>query len=189
MVSLMRSRSAGGFSFAELMVIVVLIGILTRTALISVQLDRFERQRQALNSTAQDLASWVDVIRSRAATGTVCTVTITANASLTAGATLASVSPTTCGSDLTLDPETTKATGTLSLVNNPTGTATITFTTSGGAQLASTATVNGYNGVEVAFSSATANLRRCLAISDGTGSLLLGGASTSGGSCSYTSPI
>jgi len=189
MVSLMRIRRKAGFSLLELFVIVVLIGILSRTALISVQRDRFERQRQALNSTVRDLATWFDLIRATAATGTVCTVTITANASLTAGATLASVSPSACGSNLTLDRAAASQTGSLALANNPSGTATITLTTSGGAQPGSTATVNGYNAVEVALSSTSANLKRCLAISDGTGSLRLGAANTSTGSCSYSSPL
>jgi len=194
MVSLMRSRSVAGFSLPELMVIVALIGILSGTALISVQRDRFERQREALNSTVKELATWFDAVRSRAATGTACTVTITPSASLASGATLASVTPTTCGRALTLDADAASLTGALGLATNPTPTspatsATITLTTEGGAQIASTTTVNGFNAVEVALSSASVGLRRCLAISDGTGNLLLGAATTSTGTCSYTSPL
>jgi type II secretory pathway pseudopilin PulG len=190
MVSLMRRRSAAGFSMPELMVIVALIGILSGTALISVQRDRSERQREALNSTVENLATWIDTVRSRAATGTVCTVTITPG-TVNAGGTLASVSPASCGSTLTQDAEAASLTGALDLANTPNTTATITLTTEGGAQfVSSTASVNGFNGLEVALSSNSVNLRRCLAISAGTGNLLLGGATTSGGgTCFYTIPL
>jgi Tfp pilus assembly protein FimT len=189
MVPVMRSRFASGFSIVELLVIVALIGILSRTALISVQRDQFDRRRDALNSSVRDLASWFDLIRTRAATGTVCTVTITPNGTLLSGGTLASVSPSSCGSTLTLDGEAASLTGQLALANTPNATASITLTTEGGAQLASTASVNGFNGLEVALSSASVNLKRCLAISNGTGSLLLGAASTSSGTCTYTGPL
>ena len=48
---------------------------------------------------------------------------------------------------------------------------------------------HGYNAVEVALSSSSANLKRCLAICHGTGSLRLGAPNTSSGTCSYSSPL
>ena len=47
----------------------------------------------------------------------------------------------------------------------------------------------GFAATEVRVSSTSANLRRCLAISNGTGSLRLGAAGTSAGTCSYTDPL
>ena len=48
---------------------------------------------------------------------------------------------------------------------------------------------HGYDAVEVALSSSSANLKCCLAISDGTGSLRLGAANTNRGTYSYSSPL
>ena len=181
----MHSRSAG-FTLTEALVIVALIGILSTTALISTQRMRFERQRAALNTTVRDLAYWLDLIRARAATGTACTVTITTG-SLAAGATLASVSPTSCGANLTLDAEAAAQAVPLAVALSPSS--TIVYTTLGGAQPGSIQDIDGFDAVQVAISSTSANLRRCLAISNGTGSLRFGAANTSGGTCSYTAPL
>jgi prepilin-type N-terminal cleavage/methylation domain-containing protein len=194
----MRSRSASsGFTLVELMVTVSVIAILSLTALISVQRDQFERRREALNTTVRDLASWIDLIRTRAATTTTaCTVTIAPPGSLNAGGTLASVSPASCASTsaFTLDADAASQAGALVLATNPTPlspatSATILLTTEGGAQFTPTTSVSGFDGLEVALSSSSANLKRCLAISAGTGNLLLGAANTSGGTCSYTNPL
>jgi len=186
----MRS-SRSGYALPELMIIVVLSGILSTTATIPIQRWRFERQRGALNSTVRELGSWFDLVRSTAARGTVCTVTITTNNNLGAGATLATVSPAACAvlgsTTLTIDSQAAGAAGPIGSATTPT--ATIVISDSGVVLPASSTPLAGFNAVEVRLSSTAANLRRCLAISDRTGSLRFGAANSSGGTCSYTAPL
>lgn len=184
---MMRHRTAS-FTLTELMVIVAIIGILSTTALIPIQRIRFERQRTAINNAVRDLATWLELMRAEASRGGACTVTVTTSLSLAAGSTLASVTPTTCGNNLILDPDTAFQAGPIAVSTNP-STTTIVFTSTGGAQPSSSVAVDGFNAVEVRLSSSAANLRRCLAISNGTGSLRFGAADTSGGTCSYTAPL
>ncbi len=180
-----------GFALPELMIIVVLIGIVSATATIPVQRMQFERQRTALNSTVRDLGLWLDQVRSIAATGTVCTVTLTNNGSLAAGATLASVSPAACAvlgsTTLTIDGTAAAVAGPIGASPTPSGTLVISNT--GVVLPASTTSLNGFNALEMRLSSTAANLGRCVAISDRTGSLRFGAANTSGGTCSYTAPL
>jgi Tfp pilus assembly protein PilE len=180
-----------GFALAELMIIVVLIGIVSATATIPIQRMRFERQRAALNSAVRDLGLWLDQVRSIAANGTVCTVTLTNNNSLAAGATLASVSPAACAvlgsTTLSIDAEAAAVAGPIGAAPSPSG--TLVISSSGVVLPASTSTLDGFNALEMRLSSTAANLRRCVAISDRTGSLRFGAANTSGGTCSYTAPL
>lgn len=178
-----------GFALPELMIIVVLIGIVSATATIPVQRMQFERQRTALNSTVRDLGIWLDQVRSIAANGTVCTVTLTNNSSLAGGATLASVSPAACAvlGSTTLTIDGAAAAGPIGASPTPSG--TLVISDSGVVLPASTSSLNGFNALEMRLSSTAANLRRCVAISDRTGSLRFGAANTSNGTCSYTAPL
>jgi Tfp pilus assembly protein PilE len=184
-------KRADGFALPELMMIVVLIGILSTTATITTQRARFERQRAALNSTVRDLGLWLDQVRSIAANGTVCTVTLTNNSSLAGGATLASVSPAACSvlgsTTLTIDSAAAAVAGPFGATPSPS--ATLVISNTGVVLPASTSSLDGFNALEMRLSSTAANLRRCIAISDRTGSLRFGAASSSGGTCSYTAPL
>jgi Tfp pilus assembly protein PilE len=184
-------KRADGFALPELMMIVVLIGILSTTATITTQRARFERQRAALNSTVRDLGLWLDQVRSIAANGTVCTVTLTNNSSLAGGATLASVSPAACAvlgsTTLTIDSAAAAVAGPFGATPSPS--ATLVISNTGVVLPASTSSLDGFNALEMRLSSTAANLRRCIAISDRTGSLRFGAASSSGGTCSYTAPL
>lgn len=180
-----------GFALPELMMIVVLIGILSTTATITTQRARFERQRAALNSTVRDLGLWLDQVRSIAANGTVCTVTLTNNSSLAGGATLASVSPAACAvlgsTTLRIDAEAAAVAGPIGAAPRPSD--TLVISSSGVVLPAGTSIIADFNALEMRLSSTAANLSRCVAISDRTGSLRFGAANSSGGTCSYTAPL
>ena len=177
-----RSRQEG-FSLPEVMIIVVILAILIAASQIPIANDIQLRRRASLHSGVRDLANWIELVRTRAAQGRVCTVTIS-NGTVAAGGVVASVAPAVCGANHTLDAEVAAQTGSLAVSRNPA--TTIVFTTGGGAQPASSVAVEGFNAVEVRLSSNTANRRACLAISNGTGSLRFGSVNSSTGTCTYT---
>ena len=72
---------------------------------------------------------------------------------------------------------------------SPTPSGTLVISDSGVVLPASTSSLDGFNALEMRLSSTAANLRRCVAISDRTGSLRFGAANTSSGTCSYTAPL
>lgn len=183
-----RPACLAGFALSEQMIILVILGILSFTANIGFQDVRRYWQRQSINAVVKDLAYWLDQVRNRASLGTVCTVTVDTSAA-GAGAALAEVQPSDCGPSFQLDGASLAQLGTLTIATNPGGGATITFNTDGGATPQSVATVNGFSGVEITIASASADLRRCLAISTGSGSTSLGGSASSTGTCDYSAPI
>lgn len=183
-----RPARLAGFALSEQMIIVVILGILSFTANIGFQDARRYWERQSINAVVKDLAYWLDQVRNRASLGTVCTVTVNTSSAAVAGAALATVLPSDCGPSFQLDGASQAQLGTLAIATNPGGGATITFNTDGGATPQSLATVNGFSGVEIAISSASADLRRCLAISTGSGSTSLGGSASSTGTCDYSAP-
>jgi Tfp pilus assembly protein FimT len=184
-----RPACLAGFALSEQMIIVVILGILASTANIGFQDVRRYWQRQSINAVVKDLAYWLDQVRSRASLGTVCTVTVNTSSAAAAGAALATVQPSACGSSFQLDAASLAQLGTLAIATDPGGGATITFNTDGGATPQTVAAVNGFSGVEIAIASASADLRRCLAISTGSGSTRLGGSASSTGACDYSAPI
>lgn len=184
-----RPAWLAGFALSEQMIIVVILGILASTANIGFQDVRRYWQRQSINAVVKDLAYWLDQVRNRASLGTVCTVTVNTSSAAAAGAALATVQPSACGPSFQLDGASLAQLDTLAIATNPAGGATITFNTDGGATPQSVATVNGFSGVEITIASASAGLRRCLAISTGSGSTRLGGSASSTGSCDYSAPI
>lgn len=171
------------------MMVVVLLGILSLTANIGFQDVRRHWQRQSLNSVVRDLAYWLDLVRNKGAQGTVCRVTINAPATLTAGSTLATVNPSNCAPAFQLDAASLAQIGSLTISTSPAGGATITFDTGGGASFQGATQVGGVEGVEIGLGSASADLRRCLALSDGTGAMRVGGSASSGGTCRYDTPF
>jgi len=179
-----RPGRASGFTMIELMVTVAILAILTALPLISLSGSRADRQRDALNATSRDLASWLERVRRRASLGLTsgCSVTISSGA-LAADAAIATVNPSDClpaDPVLRLDGEVATLLPDLSL-SMPAG--SVVFTAS------VTTTPAAYPGVEIGFSSAGANLRRCLSLSNGSGQVRLGAASDSSGTCTYGGPL
>lgn len=188
-VSAAEQPKPAGFALAELMIIVVILGILSLTANIGFQDVRRYWERQSLNAVVKDLAYWLDLVRNRGSLGTVCTVTITTSSNAAPGDAIATVEPSGCGPAFQLDSTGMAQLGSLAISTSPAGGSTITFNTDGGATPQAVTSVNGFTGVEITITSGSVGLRRCLVVSTGTGSTRLGGSTSSSGACDYTAPI
>ncbi len=84
----------------EMMVTVAVLGVV---AAVVVPANQVNWRRERVNAAALELTSWLEVIaRTPDQTATNCTVTITTGTNRAAGATLATVAPTTCAPESTL---------------------------------------------------------------------------------------
>jgi prepilin-type N-terminal cleavage/methylation domain-containing protein len=85
-----------GFSLMELMITAGLIGLVASIGMRSVT---WELEREQVNTVASELAGWLETVRSasqRQPGSAPCVVTFSNATPVSSGATLASVSPTTC---------------------------------------------------------------------------------------------
>jgi prepilin-type N-terminal cleavage/methylation domain-containing protein len=86
-------RRTGGFTLAELLITVAVIGILSAVAVNVLGVREWQRSR--VNAVAMELNGWLEAVRRSALKGTGCRVTIQTASAAAAGAVIASAAPVT----------------------------------------------------------------------------------------------
>ncbi len=181
-----RPRAASGFTLAELMVTIAVIGIvfgITTTTIGS------EWSRGRVNLVSQDLASWLEGVRSastRQSGSTPCIVTFNTTSPLAAGAEMARVSPAACAptSPVSATVNTARAivvpniigNNTFAIALNPSSPTTVTFTPRG--SVSATADTD----YRINFN----NQQRCVQLTATLGLLRIGSGSVAPGNACTT---
>jgi prepilin-type N-terminal cleavage/methylation domain-containing protein len=92
-----RPRLAcSGFTLAELLVTLAVIGILSAVVLNGIGMREWQRRR--VNAVAMELTGWMEAVRRSALKGTGCRVTLHTSTSSTGGSVIASAEPVTSAS-------------------------------------------------------------------------------------------
>ncbi|MCT0224849.1 Tfp pilus assembly protein FimT/FimU [Synechococcus sp. CS-1328] len=180
-----RSRRPRGYSMAELLVTVAVLGILSAVVLNGIGVR--EWQRRKVNAVAVELNGWLESVRRSALKGTGCQVTIQTNASAVAGTVIASAAPVTT----TTLPNTCMSEQPLRILANSGGDryaiqadpATFSFTPRGTAR----GLPNGNHGdLEITISLNGQPPMRCVQLSSPLGLIRVGFSETTvSGSCTY----
>jgi prepilin-type N-terminal cleavage/methylation domain-containing protein len=176
-----------GFTVIELMVTVVVIGILSATA---INAAGNEWRRERVNGVAIELQGWLESVRRASLRGNACRVTITGG-SLSGGSTLAtgSIAPGASGTAianncLSAQPLTisgaTNADGTYTI--SPSGSTLFTFTPRGTVITAFTTPVTTPIVVQISLTGTTSPMR-CVRISPGLGIVRIGSSNSTSTAC------
>lgn len=171
-----RPRPGAGFTLVELMITAGLIGLVLGIGVTTVGRE-FRRER--VNTVAIELAAWLEAVRSasqRQPGTNPCVVTFSTTTPVSSGATLASVTPTTCSDQPSFTIRSfNNSADTFAIALNPSTPTTLTFTPRG--------TVSATTNTDMRIQLTGTNDMRCVRLTATVGLIRIGSGTTTASDC------